>query len=96
MSDRVGSLSEGPSVIGQMAAGVRDDAESGAFAASPRQREIVLHISLGLSDREIAAELNIKQRTVRTHIERLFARCNVRNRAALIAVWSSAARHHPN
>jgi DNA-binding NarL/FixJ family response regulator len=50
----------------------------------PRQLQIIQHLFDGYSDKQIAAALDISVATVRTHINRLFMRLNVRDRCELI------------
>ncbi len=52
---------------------------------SPRQREIVLLIANGLSDKEIAAELGMSPRTVSSHLARAYVVHDVHKRAQLVA-----------
>ncbi len=52
---------------------------------SSRQHEILSLIGDGLSDKEIAAELGITTRTVRTHLERLFRENELHSRAEAVA-----------
>lgn len=59
-----------------------------AMAVSPRQREIMLLLSTGLSDKEIAARLQVSPHTVRTHLQRLYAHHGLRNRAEAAATWT--------
>ena len=54
---------------------------------SPRQEQILSLIADGLTDKEIAAELGLRQRTVRTHLERFYARHGLHNRAGALTVW---------
>jgi DNA-binding CsgD family transcriptional regulator len=56
---------------------------------SPRQEQIVVCIALGKTDKEIAIQLGISERTVRTHLERLFRSIGVHNRAGAVAVCLS-------
>ncbi len=49
-----------------------------------RQHQILRHILEGLTDKEIAAELQVAQPTARTHLQRLFERLCVRDRTALV------------
>lgn len=58
--------------------------------ASPRELEIIELVALGLSDKEIARQLGMAQRTERTHIERLFDKFQVHRRSALVTVAMSA------
>jgi DNA-binding CsgD family transcriptional regulator len=59
-----------------------------SMAVSPRQREIMLLLSTGLSDKEIAARLQVSPHTVRTHLQRLYAQHGLRNRAEAAATWT--------
>jgi DNA-binding CsgD family transcriptional regulator len=59
-----------------------------AMAVSPRQREIMLLLATGLSDKEIAARLQVSPHTVRTHLQRLYAQHGLRNRAEAAATWT--------
>lgn len=54
---------------------------------SPRQRQIVALIAEGLSNKEIAARLSMSERTVDSHLQRLYLRYDIRTRAALVARW---------
>jgi DNA-binding NarL/FixJ family response regulator len=60
---------------------------------SPRQEEVLTLIAAGFTDKEIAVRLGVGQRTVRTHLERLYARHGLHNRAGALTAWlrSSAA-----
>lgn len=51
---------------------------------TPRESEIVELVGRGLTNREIAAELDIAVRTVATHLENLYKRFEVGSRAALV------------
>jgi DNA-binding CsgD family transcriptional regulator len=56
----------------------------GELSLSRRQKEVVRHLFSSLSDKQIAAKLNISVPTVRTHIGRLFARFHLQDRSELI------------
>lgn len=65
----------------------------GAMASvrlSPRQEEVLRLIADGLTDKEIAARLGMRTRTVRTHLERLYARHGIHNRAGALRIWYRA------
>ena len=59
-----------------------------AMTVSPRQREIMLLVATGLSDKEIAARLQVSPHTVRTHLQRLYAQHGLHNRAEAAATWT--------
>ena len=50
---------------------------------TPREREVALWISRGLTDREIGDELGISYWTVRTHVGSILQKLDVRNRTMI-------------
>ena len=52
-----------------------------------REGEILAMIANGLCDKEIAGRLDLRVRTVRTHVERLFLRNGLHSRAAAVSAW---------
>jgi DNA-binding NarL/FixJ family response regulator len=55
-----------------------------AFAQlTPREREVLELVALGLTNRDIAQQLYISEGTVKTHVTHLLTRLNLRNRAQL-------------
>ena len=60
-----------------------DDAEvvvTGDIKLSKRQKQLILMLDRGLSNRDIAAELSISEHTVKVHLWRLFRRLGVKSR----------------
>lgn len=55
-------------------------------ALTPREREVLEHLARGWSDKEIAAELYIGQRTVSSHVAAILAKLRVSSRAAAVAI----------
>jgi len=51
---------------------------------SKKEREIVMLISQGLTNREIASIVCISEKTVKTHISRIFRKMNVSRRSQLV------------
>ena len=82
---RVMSLVHGLRGAGSGSAG-DDDA-----ALSDREREVLAHVAVGETNREIAAALVISQHTVSRHLENIFAKLGVNTRAAATA---HAYEHH--
>lgn len=61
---------------------VRRALEAGEL--TEREEEILKHASVGLSNREIARELTLSQRTVEGHLYRIFAKLGVSDRTELV------------
>jgi DNA-binding CsgD family transcriptional regulator len=53
---------------------------------SPREREILLRISAGLTNIEIGRQLFISEKTVRNHVTRIFQKLGVHSRAQAIVL----------
>ncbi len=56
------------------------------FNLTIREQEILKALSLGLPNREIAEKLFISESTVKTHVNRVFKKLGVKNRASAILV----------
>jgi len=63
---------------------------------TPRQTEIVRHLLLGKSDKQIARELKISVPTVRTHMGRLFHKLGLSDRVELILHIFARLRKEPD
>ncbi|GAB3850190.1 hypothetical protein GCM10027610_074760 [Dactylosporangium cerinum] len=53
---------------------------------TPREREIAGHVARGLTNKAIAAELYLSERTVETHVQRVLAKLGLANRTQ-VATW---------
>lgn len=58
---------------------------------SDRERDIMNVLSRGFTNTEIAQELFISEKTVKNHINRLFAKLGARHRAEAMAIWLGLA-----
>jgi predicted ATPase/DNA-binding NarL/FixJ family response regulator len=77
--------SVGPTTPAQSAA--RRSAEPAAGALTRREREVVERVANGLTNRRIADELVVSERTVEWHVSKLLSRLGLQSRAQL-ALWA--------
>ena len=54
------------------------------YHISPRELEVAKLVCNGLSNKEIAETLDIRQGTVKTHIKNIYRRIRVKNKVALL------------
>nr|CAA9254714.1 hypothetical protein AVDCRST_MAG63-2100 [uncultured Armatimonadetes bacterium] len=64
----------------------RDHGKDGLHRLTPREEAVLRLVADGLTDRQIAAELVISEKTVGRHLENVFAKLGVTSRAAATAV----------
>ena len=66
---------------------------TGLGALTPREREILVHLAHGQSNRDIATALGVTERTVTMHLTNIFAKIGLvsRTQAALWAVREGLA-----
>jgi len=70
----------------------RLDAFINRWSLTPGQAVVLRHVARGLSNGEIAAELDCSVRGIEHHLSRIFARVGCSGRAALLArLWQTAA-----
>lgn len=86
---RAGQSLLSPQALSRLVAGEASEDRSAAIAGladvlTPRQREVLVLIARGLSNREIEERLSITRATCRTHITALLVRLGARDRAQLV------------
>lgn len=60
--------------------------EGGLIELSPREREVTNEVAAGKTNRNIAATLFLSEKTVDSHLGRIYAKLDVHSRAALTAI----------
>jgi DNA-binding CsgD family transcriptional regulator len=63
----------------------------GLDALSPREREVAAMVATGRTNKDIAAALFLSEKTIESHLARIYAKLDVHSRAALTAVITRAA-----
>jgi two-component system nitrate/nitrite response regulator NarL len=74
-----------PSLVGGLAGQIRQRAAPSGPVLSAREREVLIRIARGQSIPAIAAELFVAPSTVKTHVQRLYEKLGVSDRAAAVA-----------
>lgn len=107
LADGVRALAAGGSVVSPAVAGAvfeaarertsgaetpRAPAEAEGYALTRREREIMNLAAQGMSRRDIAHELVVEEKTVKNHINRIYSKLGVANRAEAIALWLGTRR----
>jgi two-component system nitrate/nitrite response regulator NarL len=96
IADAVVAVARGETVLGRdiqaaVAQRIRQTAQRSAPELSAREREVLELISTGLSAPEIARRLNLGTTTVKTHLQHVYEKLGVGDRAAAVA---EAMRQH--
>ncbi len=64
-----------------------DESELGLGSLTAREREVLNLLARGNSNREIAEQLFITNKTVKNHLSRIYEKIGVHSRAEAIALW---------
>jgi DNA-binding CsgD family transcriptional regulator len=68
------------------AGGGRGAGTGGIAALSPREREVATLVASGVRNRDVAAALFVSEKTVESHLARIYDKLGVRSRAALATI----------
>ncbi|MER5889759.1 response regulator transcription factor [Streptomyces sp. NPDC001941] len=75
-----------PAVASRLVMAVRTPATPADEPLSTREREVLVLVAKGTSNKEIARELFISEATVKTHLTHIYTKLGVKDRAAAVAV----------
>ena len=64
----------------------RGQQTAGLSALSSREREVANEVAMGKTNRAVAATLFVSEKTVESHLARIYAKLDVHSRAALATV----------
>ena len=92
MMDAIRLCRNGSQVVSGVTAGIPADPGSGAGSAvrnllSRREAEVMDLIAQGLSNREAAKRLFVSEKTVKNHVNSMFAKLGVTTRSQAIVQW---------
>jgi DNA-binding NarL/FixJ family response regulator len=65
------------------------------FGLSARQQQLVHLIRLGLTNKEIAARLNLSEQTIKNHVHRILQKVGASDRRQILKCCESASREEP-
>ncbi|MFI1995892.1 response regulator transcription factor [Actinoplanes sp. NPDC020271] len=64
-----------------------DPPRAGGGALSPREAEVMDAVSRGLPNPDIAILLKVRPKTVKNHVNRIFAKLGARSRVEAVLIW---------
>lgn len=59
----------------------------GKIKFTEKESEIIQYVCEGLSNKEIAKKLFISEQTVKSHLHKIFAKLDIKNRSQLIKLY---------
>jgi DNA-binding NarL/FixJ family response regulator len=69
-------------------------AEKNMIDFTPREQQVLAELELGLSNKVIAAKLNLSENTIKMHIQHIMRKCAACNRTQAVLRWSGRLSNH--
>lgn len=69
---------------------------TGLAGLTRREREVLACVAEGVGNRDIAHKLSISEKTVKTHLTRIFAKLDVKNRVGAAVLFCSGGNGRPS
>lgn len=69
-----------------------DQADGGLAGLTRRELEVLASVAQGISNQEIGRKLCISEQTVKTHLTRIFAKLEVKNRLAAVLAFQTRSK----
>ncbi len=76
-----------PAAAAALAASFRAPASTGVDSLTPRERDVVVLVAQGRTNREIGKQLGVTERTARTHVSNILAKLGLASRTQA-AMWA--------
>ena len=79
-----------PSMIGKLMEAFRRQSQEAQnqsiFSLSDREKEILMYVATGASNKEIAKRCHISETTVKSHLRNILSKMGVHNRAGAVSL----------
>jgi DNA-binding NarL/FixJ family response regulator len=86
------AASAATAALREQAATSRPDGQRSRFGLTTRECDILGLLNEGLPNSAIAYRLDLAEKTVKNHLNRIFAKLQVHNRTAAVLMWSRGAQ----
>jgi DNA-binding NarL/FixJ family response regulator len=84
----------GPAGAGGLSGAEKGAAEKNMIDFTPREQQVLAELELGLSNKVIAAKLNLSENTIKMHIQHIMRKCAACNRTQAVLRWSGRLSNH--
>jgi DNA-binding NarL/FixJ family response regulator len=82
------------SLVSRTATIVESAPRAGDVGLTPRQQQVLQGLRFGMTNKDIAAQLAVSERTVKAHVQELMRRLGASNRTQVVALMFGRERSH--